>query len=1250
MKKFVSWILSFALAAGLYPNASPHIAASNAAVPAGYTVLIPFVLDYDWVGGFGNLAMVRKGGYYGIISGIDGREIIPPIYNGRFSYEFELMYIKASHNGKYGFYDTSGTLIIPLEYDEANYVRGVDLIEVKKDGKWGYLNPCGNVVIEIKYNSIGPFIRELAIASEIVGGEVKWGIIRSNGEVPVPMIYDEITLSTISGLYEARKDGALGLIDANNVTVVDFEYDSIVCFPSSGLIRVGTADLKYGLLKHTGPGIGGGVHLTVPYIYPAVYDFLSIVSNEALGLIIVAGQEDAGGDMKFGLYRDAGGAAELFFQVIYCDIVLLRADGGNRLVKVKQEGSYSVYTWAGEPVIGDYDDIQLLGGTFLIAKKDGKYRIYSLSGDRALAGEYDSAGIINSEYLLLENGGLSAVYRFDGTPFIPFEDGYGGIEWPGGFIRVEKDGGVNLLTPERVPVFPKVYGRIDWPVHGMAVVWEDGKAGLFDLSGEPREVLPVIYELVSVLDPELILVKLNGLLGVLDTGGRTVISLIYDDITPAGSSMIVTRGGKQGLYNRNGNKLIDVIYDEINSDDWPLLVSSDGKYGLYDFDGTRLIDVIYDDISVEGMEIFDAWNWYEFALITVTLGGKQGLYRLDEDEMPKKIPNLYMVYNLIELSFNEEPYESSGLIRVTMNDGCEEGACEHPAVCGPPFGCVPCGHDDVCGTCRYKCDPEDCDDPCDHICDEDCYECGYDCEHDCEEYGCEYDCRHDCDVCGHDCDWSECFECGHDCEYDDCGWECWHECDRDCRRFGCGHDCEDDEDCEFECRHECDWHGCEFDCHHDCPRDGCPYQCSHDECCSYDDECSFFCFHECDGFLYGLYDISGKNLLRAVYTEIHEPLWIWDWSRFSLVPLILVEQGEKLGIFDGQAANMAVAVDNYENLEILYEHLEEAPWLSPLFIVEKDGKLRLLDLDGNEVLTAGWASGADIHNDGFAFVQGSDGKWGLVHIQALSSTVVVPSDTVGAYINLSWEELVLPPGFEIEKYSLGKRTRTVTDKGPSFEWPAFSRMLNKRTALSLTSTAGDTITFAPVARRPRGNRERLRPWYYDSITGHGDMWVLSRRSAPAVPVPGYEYAFIYSRECLKNDPYEHDWENIEGIYMDEGGIEVDVMPTMYLVRSRASYSDGAYIPAGRPFRMRARAFGKAPRLSVRKNNTLRIKHGLAYTLHWSWGWNLVTRAEHPKGYELDLSEYTGNIYVVRPANGKKPASLPQVIRVTNTTE
>lgn len=58
----------------------------------------------------------------------------------------------SKQNGKYGFVDKNGNVVIDYIYDDAREQNEFGYIAVKKDGLWGSLDKNGNIIIDTKYN------------------------------------------------------------------------------------------------------------------------------------------------------------------------------------------------------------------------------------------------------------------------------------------------------------------------------------------------------------------------------------------------------------------------------------------------------------------------------------------------------------------------------------------------------------------------------------------------------------------------------------------------------------------------------------------------------------------------------------------------------------------------------------------------------------------------------------------------------------------------------------------------------------------------------------------------------------------------------------------------------------------------------------------------------------------------------------------------------------------------------------------
>lgn len=155
-------------------------------------------------------------------------------------------------NGKWGFIDKEGTMIVKPVYDSVmNFSDGLAAF-LWQSGKWGYVDKTGKNVIYPQYDYAGPFSNETA---SILKG-VEWGTIDKKGKfVGEPEIDEDgslLAMLAVSQIDEpqkkmnaaladkfdldyvgkynyslaaASKDGEWGFIDQNGNIVIEMIYD-----------------------------------------------------------------------------------------------------------------------------------------------------------------------------------------------------------------------------------------------------------------------------------------------------------------------------------------------------------------------------------------------------------------------------------------------------------------------------------------------------------------------------------------------------------------------------------------------------------------------------------------------------------------------------------------------------------------------------------------------------------------------------------------------------------------------------------------------------------------------------------------------------------------------------------------------------------------------------------------------------------------------------------------------------------------
>lgn len=122
-------------------------------------------------------------------------------------------------SGKYG-YKANGIWIIDPEYDRAE-AFSESMAVVRKDGKYGYIDVSGRLVIPVKYQDAGSFSAGLAPVC-LYG---KYGYVDKSGEMVVPFKYN-YAFPFSEGLAAVELNGKVAYIGPDGKTVIPYMLDS----------------------------------------------------------------------------------------------------------------------------------------------------------------------------------------------------------------------------------------------------------------------------------------------------------------------------------------------------------------------------------------------------------------------------------------------------------------------------------------------------------------------------------------------------------------------------------------------------------------------------------------------------------------------------------------------------------------------------------------------------------------------------------------------------------------------------------------------------------------------------------------------------------------------------------------------------------------------------------------------------------------------------------------------------------------
>ncbi len=146
----------------------------------------------------------------------NGNLVIPYEFVGRWG-DFENGYIELSkkigNSIKGSLVDRFGKPLngFSWNYDEVRYFCN-GLARYKQNGKYGFLNRKGQVVVPAEFDIAMFFYNGYACVGKEINGTLKYGCINTSGGQVIPFIYDD-TFKFENGIALVKLKGRVGLID-----------------------------------------------------------------------------------------------------------------------------------------------------------------------------------------------------------------------------------------------------------------------------------------------------------------------------------------------------------------------------------------------------------------------------------------------------------------------------------------------------------------------------------------------------------------------------------------------------------------------------------------------------------------------------------------------------------------------------------------------------------------------------------------------------------------------------------------------------------------------------------------------------------------------------------------------------------------------------------------------------------------------------------------------------------------------------
>lgn len=388
------------------------------------------------------------------------------------------------------------------------------------------------------YADVSSFQNGLAIASKYTeDGEYKYGVVDEEGVVYIPVNYDEISLfkegsNYRDNVYKCQRNGKLGLVNAQDITLLQCEYSSI---KHSGeyVYLVKNGKNGYAELKGTDE---------VKLLIPCIYDKLESYSKNAPMRATYNGKEGM-----------IDGNNKIIIPFEYSNIGKFYNVGAYNMAWVEQDGKYGIYNIDGT-VIQPWD----------IEKA---YVMNENSGTTYLT--FDDFPDPSTPYIHIVVNGMTGV--LSGKTYktvIPCKYGYiSPVINERAFYKANNKWGI--MDIQNNSIQEAIYDKIkinnnmlseaftpDGTFHDNMYVFIGDKQGMIDKNG--KAFIPVKYDSLGVFSENMIVAKCGNLYGYINSNGEECIPLTYThaDNFSEGLAAVKNEKGKYLFIDASGVMVI----------------------------------------------------------------------------------------------------------------------------------------------------------------------------------------------------------------------------------------------------------------------------------------------------------------------------------------------------------------------------------------------------------------------------------------------------------------------------------------------------------------------------------------------------------------------------------------------------------------------------------------------------------------------------------------------------------------------
>jgi len=318
----------------------------------------------------------------------EGRELFPPGTYDTAGIFTSKGFAIVSKNNKYGIISTNATELISLKYDNIElptiYSDVWELFVLKKNNRLTLLNahlkPVKEDVLEFKWDKLNTengFLN-LMVLKDL---HKKYGVIKEDGSVVIPFIYDEFHGFDGEKMAIAKRNGKYGIVDGANNTVSSFVNDAIDKDRFSDYYSLKNNGL-YTLINKKGKQIKTFAYDDMqPCYYDESHQFI-VKKNGKYGMVTLEGK--------------------IVLPIVF-DKISNWVEYGPEAHFVTKEGKKGMYSHSGKQLIPPiYEDLFYYTDTCITAVKNNKSGVISLSNTTVIPFDYDDI-LLDWSDIVIEN-------------------------------------------------------------------------------------------------------------------------------------------------------------------------------------------------------------------------------------------------------------------------------------------------------------------------------------------------------------------------------------------------------------------------------------------------------------------------------------------------------------------------------------------------------------------------------------------------------------------------------------------------------------------------------------------------------------------------------------------------------------------------------------------------------------------------------------------------------------------------------